>query len=197
MRPLLESDPEFTVIGDTSDGSRFIKMASELKPDVLLFELHLRKCSGTELLKQIATLDSGICPIILTDKIEKDEVLEALRWGIRGILWKQESQELMFRGIRTAMSGEYWVSRSFIHFLVEHLRTLSAKVEQGTQLRTDSLSPQQQHIVDSIASGCSNKEIAKELLISERTVKYHLTRIFSKLGVTDRMQLARFTIRNS
>jgi DNA-binding NarL/FixJ family response regulator len=197
LHRLLETEKDFTVVGDTGDGEQFLKMIEDLKPDILLLDLRLRKCSGIELLRQIAALDVVTNPILLTDQNEKSEFVEALRYGVRGLVWKHESARLLFKSIRAVMAGEYWISRGGISKLVENLRTLTIKVEQNTRQRAGSLSPQQQQIVDSIASGCSNKEIAKEFRISERTVKYHLTRIFSKLGVTGRMQLARFTLKNS
>jgi DNA-binding NarL/FixJ family response regulator len=196
LRPLLESEPDFTVVGETGDGEQCLKLAAVLKPDVLLLDLHLRRRAGTQLLRQIAALEMEMCPILLTDEIEKSEIVEAVRWGVRGIVWKHEPAHLLFKSIRAVMSGEYWISRGGICELIKNLRALTAKVEQHAQSRTSSLSQQQQQIVESIAAGCSNKEIAKELSISERTVKYHLTRIFTKLGVAGRMQLARFTLKD-
>jgi two-component system nitrate/nitrite response regulator NarL len=145
----------------------------------------------------MATLDVTTHPILLTDENEESEFVEALRYGMRGLVWKHESPRLLFKSIRTVMRGEYWISRGGIGKLVENLRSLTLKVEQNTQQRARSLSRQQQQIVDSIASGLSNREIAKDLRVSERTVKYHLTRIFGKLGVTGRMELARFTLKQN
>jgi DNA-binding NarL/FixJ family response regulator len=197
LRQLLEAEKDFDVVGDTDDGEAFLKLIEDLKPDVTLLDLRLRKCSGIELLRQIAALDIATHPILLTDENEESEFVEALRYGMRGLVWKHESPRLLFKCIRTVMRGEYWISRGGIGKLVENLRSLTLTVEQNTQQRARSLSRQQQQIVDLIASGCSNKEIAQELRLSERTVKYHLTRIFGKLGVTSRMQLARFTLKNS
>ncbi len=194
VRRLLETETDFTVAGDTDDGEKFLKMIPELKPDVLLLDLRLRKCSGIELMRRIASLDVVTRPILLMDSTEKSDFIEALRYGARGLVWKHESPHLLFKSIHTVMAGEYWVSRGGINKLVENLRALTMKVEQSTRQRTGALSPQQQQIVDSIAAGCSNKDIARDLAISERTVKYHLTRIFGKLGVSGRMQLARFAL---
>jgi DNA-binding NarL/FixJ family response regulator len=197
LRRLLELEKDFEVVGETGDGEEFLKLIEELRPDVLLLDLRLRKCSGIELLRQIAALDVATRPILLTDENEESEFVQALRYGVRGLVWKHESPRMLFKSMRTVMAGEYWISRGGISKLVENLRSLTVTVERNTQQRARSLSRQQQQIVDAIASGCSNKDIAQELHISERTVKYHLTRIFGKLGVTGRMELARFTLKNS
>lgn len=197
LRRLLESEADFTVVGETGDGEQLLAMAAELKPDVLLIDPNLRKRSGIELLRDIAALGGEMRPILLTDRIENNEIVETLRWGVRGIVWKHEAAPLLFKSIRTVMAGEYWLSRGGIRELVGSLRFLTDKVERGVHLQARSLSPQQQQIIKSIVAGCSNKDIARELSISERTVKYHLTRIFSKLGVTGRMQLARITLKDN
>jgi two-component system, NarL family, nitrate/nitrite response regulator NarL len=197
LRCLLESEPDFIVVEKTGDGEQVPKLVADLAPDVLLIDLNLRKRSGIEVLRDIASLEGKTCPILLTDKIEKSEIVETLRWGVRGIVWKHEPASLLYKSIRAVMDGEYWISRSGVRDLVRSLCSLTAEVQQGIRFRGQSLSFQQQQIVESIVSGCSNKDIARELSVSERTVKYHLTRIFSKLGVTGRMQLARVVLKSN
>jgi two-component system nitrate/nitrite response regulator NarL len=194
VRRVLESEPEFSVVADTGDAERLVDLIKKHKPDVLLLDLKLRKRTGIDALREIDSLGIKICPILLTDTNEKGEIVEALRWGARGVFWKSDPTNLLFKCIHKVLGGEYWISRSGICELVRDLRMLAAKVDQGSQFKVRSLTPQQRQIVDAIVAGCSNKEIARELSVSERTVKYHLTRIFGKLGVSGRMQLARFTL---
>jgi two-component system, NarL family, response regulator DegU len=197
LRPLLESEPDFTVIGETGDGEQCVKLAADLKPDVLLFDFNLRRRSGNQLLRDIASLALQMCPILFTDELGKKEVIDALRWGVHGIVSKHEPAHLLIKCIRTTMSGEYWISRSRIRELVQSLCAMASKIEQSTHLHSRNLSQQQLQIVSFIADGCTNKEIAKELSISERTVKYHLTNIFTKLGVAGRTQLARSAFKDN
>ncbi|MDM7995931.1 MAG: response regulator transcription factor [Acidobacteriota bacterium] len=197
LRRLLENENDFVVVGETSDGEQLLGLIAQLRPDVLLLDLRLNKCSGLELLRRILSLDAETRPILLTDEHDTNDLVELLRSGIRGLVWKSEPPAQLFKSIRSVAEGEYWITRSSIGKLVENLRSLAVKVEQNAQERTRTLSPQQQQIVDAIASGCSNKDIARELSISERTVKYHLTRIFGKLGVTGRTQLARFALKSN
>jgi two-component system nitrate/nitrite response regulator NarL len=196
LRRLIERESDFAVVGDTGDGDQLLKMIAELKPDVLLFDLRLHKRSGTELLQEIGALETDMRPILLLDSVGKNDTTQMLLLGVRGIVLKHEPTQLLFKCIRTIMQGEYWISRRGVVGLVQNLRSLTAKVAQSSKHLAQNLSPQQQQIVEAIIAGCSNKEIAKDLKISERTVKYHLTRIFGKLGVSGRMQLAQLTLKN-
>lgn len=134
---------------------------------------------------------------MLTDAIEQSEIFQALLWGARGLVLKDSPTPLLFKSIRTVMAGQYWIGHDGIAGLVGNLRSLAAAVEQGMQQQAKSLAAQQKQIVESIVAGCSNKEIAQELSISERTVKYHLTNLFEIFGVSGRMELARFSLQKN
>ncbi len=196
LKILLESQPDFAVVGDTDDGERLVRLVSDFRPDILLIDLDLRKRSGLEVLRNVVACKTDVRPIVLTDAIARSEIVQALLWGARGVIRKDTSTNLLFNGIRTVMGGEYWISHDGVAELVRRLRSLATLAEQGTQSQARSLSRQQRKIVEGIASGCSNREIAEELRLSERTVKYHLTRIFNKFGVSGRMELARYSLEN-
>jgi DNA-binding NarL/FixJ family response regulator len=194
---LLEAEPDFVVVGDTDNGEMLPSLVAELKPDVLLMDLKLRKRYGLEVLFEITASRPDLHCILLTDSIEMGEIIQALLQGARGIVQKESPPDLLFKSIRAVRSGQYWIARDSISALVRNLQSMTARAEQSTQLQARSLSRQQRQIVEAIVSGCTNREIAEELRISERTVKYHLTRIFSKLGVSGRMELARFSLKNN
>jgi DNA-binding NarL/FixJ family response regulator len=197
VRKLLEKEPDFSVVGDTGDGNQLLHLIEQLKPDVLLLDLNLRKRSGMEVLRETMAPDGPMCPILLTDKIGKSEIMESLRWGARGVVLKSEPTQLLFKCIRTVVTGEFWVSRKGVGELIRSLRGLSARCEQNALSGTNGLTVQQQRIINAILSGCSNKEIAAELSIGERTVKYHLTHIFERLGVSDRRELAELILKTN
>ena len=197
LRRLLESESDFEIIDDTDDGEKLAKLVANLKPDVLLLDPKLRKHSGMEALRDITALKTNVRPILLVDQIENSEIIQALLWGAYGVVYKNEPADLLFRSIRNVSAGGYWVSRSGIGELVRNLHSLTKMVEKSAKVQASTLTRQQQQIVEAIAAGCSNREIAEELSVSERTVKYHLTRIFSKLGVSGRMQLTRFSLKNN
>ncbi|MBN1569656.1 MAG: response regulator transcription factor [Acidobacteria bacterium] len=195
LRHLLEAQPDFEVVGDTGDGEQLVRMVAQRKPDILLIDLNLRRLFGLEALRKIAELKLEVRPILLPDVLENNEIIQALVVGARGVVYKRESTQTLFKSIRTIMAGEYWLSNEGVSELVRNLQSLAAQVEQHTRIRANGLSRHQQKIVEAIMAGCSNKEIAQDLSVSERTVKYHLTRIFGKMGVSGRMQLARLSLK--
>jgi two-component system, NarL family, nitrate/nitrite response regulator NarL len=195
LKQLLESEQDFEVIGETDDGELLPGLAADMKPDVLLMDLKLRKIMGTDALQEITASQPDVRPIVLTDEIAQSEIIQALLWGARGVVRKDSPSHLLIKSIRMVHAGQYWMSRDESAELVRTLRSLTALVEQSTQLQTRNLSGQQQKIVEAIVAGCSNREIAKELSVSERTVKYHLTHIFNTFGVSGRMELARLSLK--
>jgi two-component system, NarL family, nitrate/nitrite response regulator NarL len=197
LRNLLELQPDFTVVGDTDDGEQLVKLAAELKPDILLFDVNLAKMSGAEALQKILALHMGIHAILLTDAVGHNTIAHALVWGAHGIVRKGDPTHLLFKSIRSVMNGQYWINHGEVAEIVMSLRSLTALVEQKAQQQAQNLSRQQQKIIEAIVEGCSNRDIAQEMSLSERTVKYHLTQIFQKLGVSGRMELARYSLKNN
>ena len=196
LRGLLKSESDFAVVGETDDGERLVSLALDAKPDVVLLELNLRKRPGIEALREISARTKAR-PLLLVDNIPNGEIIHALTWGARGVVKKSVATPLLFKAIRAVAADEYWLSHAGISELVQNLCLLSSRIEQQTRHQTEELSPQQLQIIEAISAGCSNKEIARDLSLSERTVKYHLTRIFSKFGVSGRMELARFSLKNN
>lgn len=197
LKQLLELEADFSVVGDTDDGEQLVKLVKRHKPDIILLDLKLKKQNAVEALRQVSALKIDVKPILLTDEIEKRDIINVLLCGARGIIRKDESTDLLFKSIRAVMDGEYWVSRDGVCDLVQNLRSMTLMVARNDHIQTSNLSHQQQHIVEAIVSGYSNKEIAQELSVSERTVKYHVTQIFSKFGVSGRMELVQHKLRNS
>ncbi len=196
LRHLLERESDFAVVGETGDADRLMNLLPHAKPDVLLIDPQLRKRSGIDLLEDIAALEIPVHPVLLAGRMEKSEMIEALLLGACGIVMKHESTQLLFKCIRTVMAGEIWISRHDVVDLVCRLKSVNSGRQPGELDRAHGITPQQHKIIESILAGCSNKEIAQRLFIGERTVKYHLTHIFSKLGVADRRQLAEWTLKN-
>ena len=197
LRRLLELQPGFSVVGDTDSGEQLLPLVSKHNPDILLLDIKLRGISGIEALHEIASLPHAPRAILLTDVIGPTEMIQAILWGVCGVVHKKDPTHLLFKSIQSVMQGEYWISRQGFGDVVQNLRSMAAVIEQNAQNQARSLSVQQQQIIESIVAGCSNKDIASALSISERTVKYHLTRIFEKFGVSGRMQLARYSLKNN
>lgn len=169
---------------------RFDSRARE--PDVLLLDLATPGVNGLEALREIGAT-SKPRTLVLTAKIETEQIVQALQLGARGVVLKDAATEILFKSIRAVMKGEYWVGRERISNLVEALQSLS---RPGAATGRYGLTERELQVVAAIAEGLTNREIATKLVISEQTVKHHLTSIFDKVGVSNRLELAVFAVHN-
>jgi DNA-binding NarL/FixJ family response regulator len=196
LRRLLEAESDLKVIGEACDGSEAVKLARQLKPDILLLDLAMPKMPGLEALREMssATGVNVVRVILLTAAAEKNQIVEALQLGARGIVLKDSATQLLLKSIHTVMSGEYWVGRESVSNLVQYLRSLVQSSGEEAKQKKFGLTPRELEIVSAVVAGYSNKEIAEYFKISEDTVKHHLSNIFDKLGVSTRLELALFAV---
>lgn len=201
LRRLLEADPDFKVIGEASDGADAVRLARQLKPDILLLDLAMPRHPGLEALREMSAAGSGgpnsVRVILLTAAAEKSQIVEALQLGARGIVLKDSATQLLLKAIHTVMAGEYWVGRESVSNLVQYLRGLVQSSGEEARQKKFGLTPRELEIVSAVVAGYSNKEIAEYFKISEDTVKHHLSNIFDKLGVSTRLELALFAVNQS
>ena len=193
LRKLLETEPSFRVIGEAGDGDEAVALVRRLHPDVMLLDLAMPKMPGLEALRELATVTTPCRIILLAAAIEKKQIVEALQLGARGVVLKHSATSLLFKCIRRVMAGEYWVGRESVADLVLHLRRLPTSA-RGPVNNSFGLTPRELQIVATVVAGYSNKEIAQHFAISEDTVKHHLSSIFDRLGVSNRLELALFAI---
>jgi len=126
LRRLLEAEPDLKVLGEASDGAEAVKQARQLKPDILLLDLAMPRMPGLEALRDLSS-SPGASPvrvILLTAAAEKNQIVEALQLGARGVVLKDSATQLLLKCIHTVMAGEYWVGRESVSNLVQYLRTL-------------------------------------------------------------------------
>jgi DNA-binding NarL/FixJ family response regulator len=195
LRRLLEAEPGMKVIGEACDGAEAVKLARQLKPDILLLDLAMPRHPGLEALREISSGPSTtVRVILLTAAAEKNQIVEALQLGARGVVLKDSATQLLLKSIYTVMSGEYWVGRESVSNLVQYLRTLVQSSGEEARQKKFGLTPRELEIVSAVVAGYSNKEIAEYFKISEDTVKHHLSNIFDKLGVSTRLELALFAV---
>ena len=183
----LRSDPALQIVGHVSDEADLLSLAHQPRPDILLLESALAKRINGAASSWFSTRI-----ILLADAIGRDQVVQALHLGARGILLAASPPQTLLQSIRTVLADEYWLDADSIAMLFAITRQLV--IGRPEPLRNDQhgLTQRELHIVAMIAGGCSNKQIGQTLFISERTVKHHLTHVFEKLGVSSRLQLANF-----
>ncbi|HWF93129.1 MAG TPA: response regulator transcription factor [Terriglobales bacterium] len=199
LRRLLETESDLKVIGEACDGAEAVKLARQLKPDILLLDLAMPRQHGLEALREMSTTSNqgSVRIILLTAAAEKKQIVEALQLGARGVVLKDSATQLLLKSIYTVMAGEYWVGRESVSNLVQYLRNLMQSSGEEARQRKFGLTPRELEIVSAVVAGYSNKEIAEYFKISEDTVKHHLSNIFDKLGVSTRLELALFAVNQS
>jgi DNA-binding NarL/FixJ family response regulator len=180
LRTFLGAQPDLDVVGEAADGAQAVKLAGELKPDVVLLDL---KMPGLDGLGALAGL-GAVKVIVLTSMTERGQVLPAVRAGAAGYLYKDVDPQALVQAIRSVHDG--------------HM--IFAPEAAGALARSESsmiaLTAREQGVLVLLAGGRSNREIARELNVSEKTIKTHVSNLLMKLGVHDRTQAAVYAVRN-
>jgi DNA-binding NarL/FixJ family response regulator len=185
LRTLLSAEPGIELVGEAEDGGHAIDLIRELRPEVLLLDLHLPGMNGLDVLQRLAALNLTTRAVLLTAAIERDQLRTALVRGARGVVLKQAGADLLTKCIRQVSRGEYWVGRDSVGDLVDALRH-PERIDE----RPGGLTSRERQIVGLIVTGASNRGIAADLGLNEQTVKNHLHKIFDKLQVGSRVELA-------
>jgi DNA-binding NarL/FixJ family response regulator len=194
LRSLLETDRGMRVIGEANDGRAAVTMVQDLRPDVLLLDLCMPVTPGLEALRELSTLDVATRTLLMATEVGDSDVVEALQLGARGVVMKQSASELVFKSIRTVMAGQYWVGRECVGDLIDSMRKRAAEPAPDMLRPTFGLTSRELEIVATVVAGYPNVDIAQKFAISVKTVKHHLTNIFNKLGVANRLELALFAV---
>jgi DNA-binding NarL/FixJ family response regulator len=183
---VLGTQPDFEVVGEAADGTEVVRMAQEREPDVILLDLEMPGMDGVTALERLRDNDSAANAIVFTAYDTDERILRALRAGARGYLLKGASRAEIFDAIRTIDSGGSLLGPVVTSRLLEH-------IERGED-RPDALTPREFEVLALLARGRKNAEIADSLFISERTVKFHVGSILSKLAAENRTEAARIAI---
>jgi DNA-binding NarL/FixJ family response regulator len=183
---LLATQPDFTVVGTAADGAEATRLSHELNPDVVLMDVRMPVLDGIEATRRIAAGSDRPRIIMLTTFDLDEHVYDALSAGASGFLLKEVTAEGLFDAVRVVAAGEALLAPTVTRRLIgEFLRTRPA-ARTSTPLGT--LTPRETEVLRLVAEGLSNAEIADRLVLSDQTVKSHVSRMLAKLGLRDRAQ---------
>lgn len=186
VRQLVGAEPEFDIIGEASSGREGIDLARRLAPDMILLDLNMKDMSGIEALKAIKAGDGDVRVVMLTVSDEAADLVAALQAGADGYLLKEMEPEHLLQKLKEAAAGRVPLSDRLTVLLAHSLRS-GARPRDPDQA---GLTEQERRIVELIADGRSNKLIARELDITEGTVKVHVKHLLRKLGLRSRVEVA-------
>jgi two-component system nitrate/nitrite response regulator NarL len=196
LRALIETESGVTIAGEAADGEQALALTRKLKPDVLLLDLVMPKLSGLDVLRELsAGPPLPTRSVILTAAIADEQITEALRLGARGVVLKDASTQLLVKSIRCVVAGEFWIGRGNVQGLIQALQ-MAHSAPPEDPVKRFGLTARELEVINTIVEGYSNKEIAHRFSISEQTVKHHLSSIFDKVGVSNRLELALFSVHN-
>jgi DNA-binding NarL/FixJ family response regulator len=181
---LLNLVDEIMVVGEAEDGQQVVEMTERLRPGVVLMDIRMAKLDGVQATHEIKTRFPDVNVIVLTNYDDDEYVFDCLRYGASGYLLKDVSPEDLIKAITSAAQGESLVDPSVLNKVLTQFRDLT---RDGSD-RSEILSAREKEVLEALAQGLSNKEIARELCITEKTVKAHSSSIYRKLNVTTRSQ---------
>jgi DNA-binding NarL/FixJ family response regulator len=191
LRMILSSAPDLELVGEADDGARAVAAVREHRPDVVLMDIRMPEMDGIAATAALRRLDTPPQVIVLTTYQADDQVLSALRAGASGFLLKHTPPAEIVNAIRLVAAGEAMLSPSVTRTLLSHVgNAQAAERRHAATQRLATLTDREREVAISVGSGASNAEVAASLFMSEATVKSHVSRLFSKLDVSNRVQIA-------
>lgn len=193
LRTFLELQPDILVVGEAADGLTAVEMSRQLRPDVVLMDLVMPQLDGIAATRQVKALEHGIKIIALTSFTEDDKVFPAIQAGASSYLLKDVAPDELVEAIQAVHHGEARLHPDIAQKLMEQV---ARQGKQHQHSLPEELTSRELEVVQLVAQGRSNQEIAQALVISDKTVKTHISNILGKLQLEDRTQLAIYAIKN-
>jgi two-component system response regulator DegU len=195
IKQLLELEEDITVIAQASNGEEAINKARECKPDVILMDINMPGINGLQAIKELRQDDHVYRIIVLTIHEDREYLFKTLQMGAEGYVLKDAEPAVLVEAIRNVYKGQSYIQPNMTKELVKEFNRVTL-YDKGKG-EENSLTPREIEVLQLIAEGMINKEIAKQLYISEKTVKNHVSNIFKKLNVADRTQAAIYAFKNN
>jgi len=197
LRMLIESQPGIIVVGEAGNGAEALAVVARTQPNIIVLDLDLGGESGLDYFPGLRTAASTARVLVLTGVRDPELHRRAVRLGSMGLVRKEEAAEVLLQAIKKVHAGEVWLEPAMIaSVLGEMTGTRASQPLDPDAAKIASLTEREREVVTLMRQGLRNKQIAERLGISETTVRHHLTSIFAKLGVTDRLELVIYTYRH-
>ena len=185
---MLATQPDFSVVGTAADGAEAVRVCRELSPDVVLMDVRMPGMDGIEATRQLIRAADRAPRVLILTTFDLDEyVYDAIRAGASGFLLKDVTAERLFDAVRVIAAGEALLAPSVTRRFIEEYASMR-RASTTQQPPTGALTPRETEVLTLVAEGLSNPEIAARLTVTEETVKTHVSRMLSKLGLRDRTQ---------
>jgi two-component system, NarL family, nitrate/nitrite response regulator NarL len=197
LRLILDRHPGMKVVGEAGEANEGLEIVASQRPDIILLKLDLFSSIGLEIIRKLSKASSCSRIILLARPDEPQVLINAVQEGVLGIVLKTQTPEILIKAIQKVHAGEVWIERSMIANLLFGLTNAQRLITQDPQTECIAqLSPRERQVIQQIGLGLKNYQIAKQLSLSETTVRHHLTSIYGKLRVSDRLELLVFAHRN-
>jgi DNA-binding NarL/FixJ family response regulator len=192
---ILASQPDFEVVGEASDGIEAVVKANQLSPDLILMDITMPVCDGLEATQRITQDLPDVTIVMLTVSDDNEQVFEAIRNGAQGYLLKSINSQDMLAAMRGAVRGEAAISRALSGRILKEFQRIGRQVAGHIDRELVGLTAREQEVLELVAQGATNKEIAQALHVSIHTVKSHMRKILTKLHLEKRQEAALYARR--
>ena len=179
----------FEVVGEAASGQETVEVVKSAHPDLLLLDVSMPRRSGLEALRELQQSEHCMHTIVLSGTLDKPQLVTAIQLGARGVMRKDAATQFLFEAMTRVVAGESWVDEPLIPDLLDIVRTFAHPSCGSAPKQAFDLTPREREVLVLVMEGCNNKEIACRLGVREPTIKHHLTRMFDKIGVANRVEL--------
>jgi two-component system nitrate/nitrite response regulator NarL len=197
LRMLLENHPHLAVVGEAANKAQTLTEVARSRPHLVLLDLDLGGDNALDFMNELFSLDDNLRVLVLTGVRDPEMHRKAVQLGAMGVVLKDRASEVLIKAIEKVHAGEVWLDHSTVAKLLNDARRSRDPKRIDPEIaRIQSLTPREREIISLIAEGAGTKQLATRLFISEKTVRNHLTVIYSKLDVSDRLELSLYAVRH-